>query len=129
MNYANFPFSIFNFQLFFVPLHSILKGMVDNTAFIDFVERIKVRRWGKYVVTIGIFLFVYIFVGDQSMTHFFRRGREIRHLEEQRDMYRKGTDEAQRRIQMLNNRDSLERYAREHYFMHEKGEDIYLVDE
>ena len=110
-------------------MQPILKDMVDNTAFIEFLERMKVRRWGKYVITIGVFLFVYIFVGDQSMTHFFHRGREIRHLEEQRDMYRKGTNEAQRRIQMLNNRDSLERFAREHYFMHESGEDIYLVEE
>ena len=103
--------------------------MIDKTAIIDFLRRMKVRRWGKYVITVAVFLIVYLFIGDQSMMHFIRRGREIRHLEEQRDMYRTGTEEALQRIQMLNNRDSLERYAREHYFMHEKGEDIYLVEE
>ena len=104
-------------------------SMDTNNTFSDFWTRLKIRRWGKYVVTIIVFLIVYIFIGDQSMVHFMRRAREINHLEEQRDMYRAGTEDAQRRIQMLHHKDSLERYAREHYFMHESGEDIYLVEE
>ncbi|MCR5050475.1 MAG: septum formation initiator family protein [Paludibacteraceae bacterium] len=93
------------------------------------MRRLKVRKWGKYAITLAVFAVVYLFIGDQSMVHFVRRAREINHLEEQRDMYRAGTTDAQRRIQMLNNKDSLERFAREQYFMHENGEDIYLVEE
>jgi cell division protein FtsB len=44
-------------------------------------------------------------------------------------MYRKATDKAQREIQALHNTDSLERFAREHYYMHTPNEDIYLIDE
>ena len=72
---------------------------------------------------------IYIFIGDQSVIQFVKRGREIKGLEQQRDMYRKGTDEAQREIETLNNIDSLEQYAREHYFMHNANEEIYLVEE
>ena len=97
--------------------------------FSEWWQHIQVNKWGKYVLTILVFLAVFIFIGDQSLIHFVRRGREIRHLEEQRDMYRRGTEEAQRQLQMLQHPDSLERYAREHYFMHEKGEDIFLVEE
>ena len=97
--------------------------------FSEFWERIHIRQWGKYVITLLVFLVVYLFIGDQSMLHFIRRGREIRHLEEQRDMYQAGTEEAQRQIHMLSQKDSLERYAREHYFMHEQGEDIFLIEE
>ena len=44
-------------------------------------------------------------------------------------MYREGAEKAQREIQTLSQPDSLERYAREHYYMHTPNEDIYLVDE
>lgn len=98
-------------------------------TFYELWQHIQVNKWGKYVLTIVVFLAVFIFIGDQSLIHFVRRGREIRHLEEQRDMYRQNTEEAQRQLQMLQQPDSLEQYAREHYFMHEKGEDIYLVEE
>ena len=97
--------------------------------FSDFLENSKIKKWGKYVITLLVFLVIYLFIGDQSMIQFVRRGREIRQLEEQRDMYRSGTEKAQREIQTLHNPDSLERFAREHYYMHTANEDIYLVDE
>ena len=98
-------------------------------TFSEFWTAIKIRKWGKYVITIVAFLVIFLFVGDQSMIHFIHRHREIRHLEEQRDMYREGAQKAQSEIRMLQNPDSLERYAREQYFMHTENEDIYLVEE
>jgi len=98
-------------------------------TFTEFWKEIKIAQWGKYVVTLLVFLAVFLFIGDQSVLNFARRGREIRHLEEQRDMYREGTEKAMREIQTLSNPDSLERYAREHYYMHTHNEDIYLVEE
>ena len=97
--------------------------------FSDFWETIKIKKWGKYVFTIVAFLVVFLFIGDQSLIQFVRRGREIRHMEEQRDMYREEANKAQRQIQTLNQPDSLEQYAREQYFMHTSSEDIYLVEE
>ena len=81
------------------------------------------------MITLIAFLVVFLFIGDQSLIQFVRRGREIRHLEEQRDLYRSASDRAQREIQTLHQPDSLERYAREQYFMHTTNEDIYLVEE
>ena len=101
----------------------------ETMTFSDFWTTIKIRKWGKYVITILAFLVVFLFVGDQSLLHFIHRHREIRHYEEQRDMYLEGAEKAQHEIQMLQNPDSLERYAREQYFMHTPEEDIYLVDE
>lgn len=97
--------------------------------FSEFWTSIKIQKWGKYAITLLAFLIVFLFVGDQSLIRFFHRHREIRQLEEQRDMYRTETEEAQREIQMLQNADSLERYAREHYYMHTQDEEIYLVEE
>lgn len=98
-------------------------------SFTEFWTSIKIAKWGKYVVTLLVFLIVFLFIGEQSVVHFISRGREIKHLEEQRDMYREGSEKAMREIQTLNNPDSLERYAREHYYMHAGNEDIFLVEE
>ena len=98
-------------------------------SFSEFWTVIKIRKWGKYVVTLLAFLLVFLFIGDQSLIQFVRRGREIRHLEEQRDMYQSSAEKAQREIQVLHNPDSLERYAREHYFMHNADEEIFLIEE
>jgi len=98
-------------------------------SFSEFWETVKIRKWAKYVVTVLIFLVVFLFIGEQSVRRFVQRGREIHRMEEQRDMYRAGADKAQREIQTLNSPDSLERYAREHYYMHMANEDIYLVEE
>ena len=94
-----------------------------------FCTYIQVRKWGKYVLTILLFLVIFLFIGDQSLIRSIRRHREIRQMEQQRDMYREATEQAQREIQMLHNRDSLERYAREQYSMHNEGEEIFLVEE
>ncbi len=98
-------------------------------SFSEFWTSIKIQKWGKYAITLIAFLVVFLFVGDQSLIRFFHRHREIKQLEEQRDLYRSETEKAQREIQMLQNTDSLERYAREHYYMHTPEEDIYLVEE
>ena len=98
-------------------------------SFSDFWSYIKIRKWGKYVITLLVFAIIYLFVGEQSVLHFIYRRREIRRLEQQRDRYRKATDKAQQEILLLQQPDSLEQYAREHYYMHMSDEDIYLVEE
>ena len=103
-------FLYFCIRLSKVPLRYIVKGL-------------------KAVLFLLVFSVIFLFVGDQSVIHFIRRGREIKRLEEQRDRYQEGAEKALREIQVLQNPDSLESFAREHYFMHLPGEDIYLVEE
>ena len=93
------------------------------------LDRLKIRKWGKYAITILVFAVVFLFIGEQSLVQFVRRGREIRHLEEQRDLYREGAEKAQREMNALHQTDSLERYAREQYYMHNSNEEIFLVEE
>lgn len=88
-----------------------------------------VTKWGKYLIVIVVSGIIFIFIGDQSIVRFVQRGREIRHLEEQRDKYKAATEEVRREIQALHHTDSLERFAREEYYMHTANEDVYLVDE
>ena len=93
------------------------------------LDRLKIRKWGKYAITILVFAVVFLFIGEQSLVQFVRRGREIRHLEEQRDLYLEGAEKAQREMNALHQTDSLERYAREQYYMHNSNEEIFIVEE
>ena len=96
------------------------------------ITEIWIERWkkyGKYVVTIAVFAGVMIFFGDQSLINYVKRAREIHRLEEQRDSYREGIQKARHELNVLQNTDSLERFAREQYYMHTDNEDVYLVEE
>lgn len=83
----------------------------------------------KYSITIGLFLVVMIFIGDQCWIKRVRRAREIKELEEQRDSYREGIRRSAQEIEVLSNPDSLAQFAREEYLMHTDKEVIYLVEE
>ena len=81
------------------------------------------------MLAIAVFAVVMVFFGDQSMINYVKRAREIHHLEEQRDTYREGIQKARHDLDVLQNTDSLERFAREQYYMHTEKEDVYLVEE
>lgn len=54
-------------------------------------------------------------------------GREIREKEKSLRDYHRKIAEAEQQLRVLENPDSLERYAREHYYMRENGEDVYII--
>lgn len=83
----------------------------------------------KYVIVVLAFVVVYAFVGDQSLVRRMFRSHQIHQLERSLEKYKEGTAEAQQELEGLQNPDSLSRYAREHYYMHEKTEDVYIVPE
>lgn len=82
----------------------------------------------KYVVVIAIFAVLFIFVGDHSLIQFVKRATKIRSMEQQIQQTNHEIKEAEHTLQMLENTDSLERFAREKYFMHTDKEDVYLVE-
>ena len=69
--------------------------------FSELWNKIKIRKWAKYVITLVVFLIIYLFVSDQSMLQFVKRGREIRSLEQQRDIYREQTEKAESELKTL----------------------------
>ncbi len=95
----------------------------------------KIRDWSKkyllnkYSITLFVFLVVFVFIGDRSLIQRIRRSHQIHQLERRLEQYRQGTKEAQRELMILQNPDSLEKYARENYYMHTQDEDVYIVPE
>ena len=82
----------------------------------------------KYVLVVAIFAVIMCFIGEQSFRVRLHKASQIRELEEQRDAYQKAIEEAKHDLQMLQSTDSLEKFAREKYLMHEENEDVYLID-
>lgn len=83
----------------------------------------------KYILTLVVFGLIMFFVGDQSIRVRLRKAHQIRELETQRDIYQNAIDDAQKQLQTLSSRDSLEKFAREKYLMHQPNEDVFLVPE
>lgn len=81
----------------------------------------------KYVVVLLVFLCIIFLSGEKSPISSFRRSRRISRTQEQIDRTRRQIDECNREIRTMGNTDSLERFAREHYYMHTDGEDVYLI--
>jgi len=89
-------------------------------------------RWfllNKYVVVVLIFLPVFLFVGEQSLVNMCKRSVQIRRLERQLQSKNEEKARCRRALNTMTSTDSLERYAREHYYMHAPEEDVYLVSD
>ena len=81
----------------------------------------------KYVVVLLLFLAIIFLSGEKSPVSSFHRSRRIRQTQAQIDRTRRQIDECHREIRTMGNTDSLERFAREHYYMHTDREDVYLI--
>ena len=82
----------------------------------------------KYAITLYLFAIVYLFVGNQSLVKRLGKAREMREIKQEIQLINQQTQEIENMLNSLDNKDSLERYAREHYHMHADGEVVYLVN-
>jgi cell division protein FtsB len=82
----------------------------------------------KYAITLYVFALLFLFVGEQSLLNQISRKREIRKAEREIVRVQAETEEASNLLESLDNKDSLERFAREQYKMHKDNEDVYLVE-
>ena len=82
----------------------------------------------KYAITLYLFAIIYLCIGNQSLIKRIAKAREIREIKQEILLINQQTKEVENMLNSLDIKDSLERYAREHYQMHEDGEVIYLID-
>ncbi len=90
------------------------------------------KKWilNKYVLTCLVFAVIMVFFGEQSLVNRVRRAAQISALEKERDAIKGQSEKYKHDIELLNqNTDSLERFAREHYYMHTDNETVYLIEE
>jgi len=83
----------------------------------------------KYVITVTVFVLIFVFAGEQSLIKSIKRSKQIHETERAIQASEKAIEKATLQLQTLDQIDSLEQYAREHYLMHKENEEIFLVEE
>ena len=84
--------------------------------------------WFATIAT-GLFLFVWIVGPGNTVIHWAKAGREIRRQEKMMEYYQEQNAQMETRLQLLkNDRDTLEKFAREQFRFAVPGEDVYIVE-
>lgn len=82
----------------------------------------------KYFILTFLFIIWMLFFDENSYLNHRELNEEIEELEDASDYYRKEIKRDSNVIENLNNKDSLEKYAREQYKMKRDNEDIYIIE-
>lgn len=93
-----------------------------------FLEKVRKVLINKYAITIYAFAVIMTFVGEHSLIQFVKRSKQIAEIESQIDHTNQQIIQSERSMHMLNDTDSLERFAREQYHMHAENEDVYIIE-
>ncbi len=84
----------------------------------------------KYLIAIVAFIVWITFFSQYSLTDRIRLAGEIKQLEQDKDYYREQIVRDSIRLdELTTDRDNLEKFAREQYYMKEEKEDIFVVIE
>lgn len=83
----------------------------------------------KYAIALYVFAVLFVFFGDHSLIQYLKRAKKMRALEEQLEVTHWDIEQAKSVMRVLDDVDSLERFAREQYRMHAPNEDVYVIEE
>ncbi len=84
----------------------------------------------KYVLAILIFIVWVGFLDRNNLILTFKTRNSIKELKKNKAYYLSEIEETKRvKFELLNNRKTLEKFARETYYMKKPGEEIFIVEE
>lgn len=85
-------------------------------------------RLNKYWLAFIIFIIITFTVGDSTLYDRYIYDQKISELEREIGLYKKNIDINRKKIEDLHaNKERLERYAREEFFMKKPDEDIFII--
>lgn len=93
---------------------------------------LKIWPWmkNKYVLTISVFAIWMLFFDQNNLVDRMRMSGEIRQLEADRNYYLEQIEKDSTRLhELTTDRENLEKYAREQFYMKKKNEDVFVVIE
>ena len=90
-------------------------------------KKLRKHLLNKYVIVLGAFAIVFLFVGEQSIINQISRKRQIRQTKREIEQTLQQSQEAENLLRSLEHPDSLEKFAREQYNMHTDNEVVYIV--
>ncbi|PNE27996.1 septum formation initiator [Tannerella sp. oral taxon 808] len=90
----------------------------------------RLSRINAYVVVVAFFLFITFIVGDSNLYKRYTYDEKIRSLEHEIDLYDKEIEMNTIKLNDIRvNREGLERYAREEFFMKRPNEDVFIIED
>ncbi|MDR1130419.1 MAG: septum formation initiator family protein [Prevotellaceae bacterium] len=89
-----------------------------------FLKYCKNRR----MITVVIFMTWVMFFDDISIPKWVSQKRNTKNILEQIETLENKTKELEERLKYKNNRDTIEKFARENYYMKRNNEVIYIFD-
>ena len=94
----------------------------------EFWKKVRKVAINKFAITLYVFAVVFVFIGDQSLINQISRAMEMRSIRKKIAQEQAETARAINVLESLNDTDSLERFAREQYYMHTDNEIVYIVE-
>ena len=87
------------------------------------------RSFLRYALVATVLFLLFMLLKKDSLVSWVQAGVTLRRQRRQIELYQRENEELDRRIRMMTgNRDTLERYAREHFFFAEPGDDVYVIE-
>jgi cell division protein DivIC len=81
----------------------------------------------KYFLVGAVFVVWILFFDRNSVVRWVRTVRNVNELQKQKSSYEEGIQSSDEKLKELkSNKDSLEKFAREQYYFHKDGEDVYV---
>ncbi|MBC2839244.1 septum formation initiator family protein [Robiginitalea sp. SC105] len=96
-------------------------------------KQLRNKSWFKfasnlYVLVLTVFVVWMVFFDQNSLLIHLELRREIRKLEKQQEFLREQIASDREVIEKLSDPKELEKFAREHYLLKKKDEEIFLID-
>ena len=96
----------------------------------EFKKR-KKNSWGLNSLQVGVLVFVVVMLflfSDSNIKKRIDSDKEIRSLKKQIEFYRKKTEENKVKLyELRSNKENLEKFARENYFMKKENEEVFII--
>lgn len=93
-------------------------------------NKLKKILLNKYVVVLVVFFVFLIFFDQHNLINRWKTGRNIKGLEKEIEFYNNEIESNKKKMNDMQVSDeSLEKYAREHYYLKKDSEDIFIIKE
>ena len=87
------------------------------------------RSFLRYAIVATALFLLFLFLKKDSIITWVQAGFTLRRQERQIEQLRQENAEMDRKIRMMKgDRDTLERFAREHFYFAEPGDDVYITE-
>lgn len=92
------------------------------------LKKLKEIKGLKYWVATAVFVLVILFIDPNNLLVTMKLGRQVSQLhDEERELAEAIVEDSINNAALKNNRDALEHYGRENYYMKRADEDIFVI--